>query len=109
MAPRREIRGRVTATVNRTASGLPDQVAPTPTKTERQVAEKTRSEMTREELREAEIKKGQEIGARAFLMQTFDPDYIPNKSITPEERRRRDKYAEQVRKNLAAAEESKKW
>lgn len=45
-----------------------------------------------EERRQAEMTRGQEIGARAFLHQTFDPDYVPNEGIAPEERRRRDEY-----------------
>lgn len=53
--------------------------------------------------REAEIAKGQQIGARVALMQRFDPAYIPNRDITPDERRRRDRYREQMQRNLEKA------
>jgi hypothetical protein len=58
-----------------------------------------------EKAREAEIKRGQEIGARVFMQQTFDPTYKPNAGIDPDVRHRRDLYRDQMRRNLEQSEE----
>jgi hypothetical protein len=48
---------------------------------------------TREARRQAEIEKGQQIGARAFIDQTFNPEAPrPNSGIDAETRRQRDEY-----------------